>query len=105
MRKLKIKKDDFKLDVGYLSGLLFCNHNYKIPNNIPYYELVFEGKFENGHPQKGELYIKNVFKFEGEWSTTPGNYKGTLYDLVDKTQKEIHVIDGIDATKLPQSKN
>ena len=93
--KVKIPKDDFKLAVEYLA------EQFKIRDMVfPNYELMFEGKCLNKRPQKGELYIKDVFKFEGKWSTTPGNYKGILYDLVNKTQKEIHMVDNIDITDL-----
>lgn len=89
----KIKKDDFKMDMQYLTDLMGKKEKY---NEDPFYELEFEGIGDKcGNPIKGTLSIKDVFLLDAEWHNAKLMRKSTLYDALNKTHKELYYAFGV----------
>lgn len=90
---VKIRQDEFKCDIQYLTNLL--TKPVKIPDNIPFYELVFKGEItDNFVPVQGSLYIENIFRYDGHWNEGKVDGQGTLFDIADQTHEIVCFVDG-----------
>jgi hypothetical protein len=95
---VRIRKEDFKLDIPYLTD--FLRHGDKNPdslNDSNSYGLTFEGELEDDScPLEGDLSIREIFQFSGKWRNWKPHCKGILYNIKEKTAKEIHFVDGVE---------
>lgn len=84
----KIKKEDFKMDMQYLTDLI--TEKKRIYQEGPFYELILyvtTNSYEG--IMKGTLLIDKVFLFEGEWYEDKIIKKGTLYDALSGSYEEL----------------
>lgn len=90
---VKIRQDEFKCDIQYLTNLL--TKPVKIPIDIPFYELVFKGEItDNFVPVRGSLYIENIFRYDGNWNEGKVDGQGTLFDISEQTHEIVCFVDG-----------
>ena len=116
---MKIKQEDFKLDLQYLTNIILDfdkqrakfiidQHDRHASNNVqhdrrdtkdnafPTYDLIFEGDITGKtNTSNSKLYIEGLFEFQGHWLNGKANGKGLLYNIQEKTYEEVHHCYGV----------
>lgn len=88
-----ISKEDFKLDIPYLTEWLIKPKVY--PDVSECYKLKFDGKIKGKKPVEGILYIGKVFEFTGKWRDGLVYGQGIIHDTENKKQIEVNHVNGV----------
>lgn len=90
----RIKKEEFKLDMQYLTDFLTVGIEKKLPNE-DYCTLIFDGQIDSEKKTwKGLMTINGVFCYTGEWKNGKVEGGGLLFDGKTDTYETLYFMNG-----------